>query len=621
MKIFISWSGETSRRLALSIKNNILNYPGITTFISSEDINSGTLWFNKVTASLNEMNEALVVLTPSSYARPWLNFEAGYIFGKLNKLSIIVISQDEAFAVSGPFSPFQVRNGRSRTDIIKLLSDITKDKGESIEKWVDIHFKKWKEEVENIFANESALDKNISKLYNLFNLNSAKITDNKVYSSIVNKYLAETTFTISELETKFEILAENYPYYILDLQKKLKVKTKSIALRNHFEIFWNTPLGGEIRESVSEMSQRIFVYHAEQELENDFYTLMLHAKEYSIFILSYENLKNYHPAFVKDFAIISSNEKKVYAEYNLFSEVKTIKFITNDAITKQHEDEFDEIANKAIPFNSENNMAGIEEIKRQVFGNLTDKIRLSMSNYDRKTIEMSKYIKIHDYDIHEEEHAYYIEMLELMISKIDTSKPIRILELGAGTGLLTKRLEKLPNTNIVAIEYDWACFKRLQHNFSHSSNIELHHEDSRIFNPAGKFDVVISSFSDHHIKPKDKFLYFRNVINNMKEEALFIVGDEFIRSYSESDKDDYILALTEYHHHIISIAEEKGQTILASLERESLRSGIEELGDFKVSTEVYEKYLKQVRFKFTKELIGPKEILNIGGVYVYTIKK
>lgn len=83
---------------------------------------------------------------------------------------------------------------------------------------------------------------------------------------------------------------------------------------------------------------------------------------------------------------------------------------------------------------------------------------------------------------------------------------------------------------------------------------------------------------------------------------------------------DYINALKDYHTHIIKIAEQNGQKILASLEQAALHSGINRLGDFKVSNKIYEKYLDEVNFRYTRELIGPKDIPDIGGIYVYTIQ-
>ncbi|MFM6405190.1 MAG: class I SAM-dependent methyltransferase, partial [Microcystis sp.] len=143
-------------------------------------------------------------------------------------------------------------------------------------------------------------------------------------------------------------------------------------------------------------------------------------------------------------------------------------------------------------------------------------------------------------------------------------------------------------------------------------------KDSRTYNPEGEFDYIFSSFADHHIKTADKAKYFDNIKQNLKPNGLMIVGDEFLRKHDPNDRDDRDSALKDYHSHIIDIAKGQGEMILAELERQALQSGLEEKGDFKVSCEQYEKLLKQAKFKFKKEKIGPENIDNIGGVYVYT---
>jgi cyclopropane fatty-acyl-phospholipid synthase-like methyltransferase len=76
---------------------------------------------------------------------------------------------------------------------------------------------------------------------------------------------------------------------------------------------------------------------------------------------------------------------------------------------------------------------------------------------------------------------------------------------------------------------------------------------------SGLFDVVVSSFADHHIKPTDKGRYFRNVTDNMKPGGLFLVGDEFLPEHDQSDVNAHKAALERYHNHIIEIARNQGK--------------------------------------------------------------
>jgi ubiquinone/menaquinone biosynthesis C-methylase UbiE len=240
----------------------------------------------------------------------------------------------------------------------------------------------------------------------------------------------------------------------------------------------------------------------------------------------------------------------------------------------------------------------------------------------RKLREMSNYINIAEYDKHEEKHAYFIDMMLEMISifrenRVDDSTPCRILELGAGTGIFTKRLAKIRNIQLVAVELDQECFHVLQENCQDYPSIELVNENSCTYYSKKKFNYIFSSFSDHHIKSKDKHSYLQNIKRNLQPDGLFIVGDEFLPPHNPNDQAAWEAALCTYHNHIITIAQQQGETILADLEREALRSGLGQIGDFKISCCQYEDFLLTNGFTFICKKIGPLNQDDVGGVYVY----
>ena len=75
----------------------------------------------------------------------------------------------------------------------------------------------------------------------------------------------------------------------------------------------------------------------------------------------------------------------------------------------------------------------LHEIRDAIFSKLTQ--------YDFRPVEMSAYISLEDYDRHEEKHAYYVEMMDRMISIFNASRSrfpskCRLLELGPGPAFL-----------------------------------------------------------------------------------------------------------------------------------------------------------------------------------------
>jgi SAM-dependent methyltransferase len=271
----------------------------------------------------------------------------------------------------------------------------------------------------------------------------------------------------------------------------------------------------------------------------------------------------------------------------------------------------------------------------QVDGLMNKVFTPEFREFGKKQVEMSAYIEVDQYDAYEEDHAYYREMMEEMIELLkskrpDTDSSLRVLEVGAGTGIFTKRLAQLENTEITALEIDWACFHILKKNMAlvastmASNNTEFNavNRDSRKFDPPGKFHFIVSSFADHHIFFADKERYLRNIERNLEAGGIVIVGDEFLPEHDEKDANARTAALETYHNHIISQARGKGFTALAKLEERALESGLKGWGDCKISCGQYERLLKNVGFDIIhKHKVGPLSDDLLGGVYVYAFAK
>jgi len=78
MKIFISWSGERSR-LTAELLNNWIQcvLQAVDPWLSSKDIDRGSLWFTEITSQLSNTHNGIVCLTKSNINQPWILFESG----------------------------------------------------------------------------------------------------------------------------------------------------------------------------------------------------------------------------------------------------------------------------------------------------------------------------------------------------------------------------------------------------------------------------------------------------------------------------------------------------------------------------------------------------------------
>jgi hypothetical protein len=86
MKVFISWSGDTSKLLAAEIRDwlpNMLSY--VKPFFSPEDIQKGANWAQEISAELKQTGFCVIALTRESLNSNWIMFEAGAISTNVEK--------------------------------------------------------------------------------------------------------------------------------------------------------------------------------------------------------------------------------------------------------------------------------------------------------------------------------------------------------------------------------------------------------------------------------------------------------------------------------------------------------------------------------------------------------
>lgn len=80
-KIFISWSGKNSRKIAIELKEilekKIFASTGLECFVSTVDIASGDDWWNKIKKELKKCKQGILCVTKENIKAPWIYFEAG----------------------------------------------------------------------------------------------------------------------------------------------------------------------------------------------------------------------------------------------------------------------------------------------------------------------------------------------------------------------------------------------------------------------------------------------------------------------------------------------------------------------------------------------------------------
>ena len=111
-----------------------------------------------------------------------------------------------------------------------------------------------------------------------------------------------------------------------------------------------------------------------------------------------------------------------------------------------------------------------------------------------------------------------------------------ILDLGAGTGLLTKYLfEKYPKAEFTLIDISEEMLKLAKNRFQRYNNFKYITADY-LEHDFKNFDIIVSSLSIHHIEDKDKKKLYKKIYDALNPEGIFLNADQVIGSTPNIDK-------------------------------------------------------------------------------------
>jgi hypothetical protein len=132
MKVFISWSGNKSHKVALVFREWFPSViQSIEPYVSSEDIDKGARWSTDIAKELENSTFGILCVTKENMNAPWLSFEAGALSKTMDKSFVSPFLFDiKRSEVNGPILQFQSTIFQ-KEDIKKLLNTLNKACGES----------------------------------------------------------------------------------------------------------------------------------------------------------------------------------------------------------------------------------------------------------------------------------------------------------------------------------------------------------------------------------------------------------------------------------------------------------------------------------------------------------
>lgn len=122
-KVFISWSGDLSKRLGEALRKwlpGVLQY--VKPYFTPDDIEKGAKWNSDIARELEEANIGLICLTRDNIDKAWILFEAGALSKSFEKSRVCTILFNlDTTDLKGPLTSFQTT--RFNKDDIKRLVD------------------------------------------------------------------------------------------------------------------------------------------------------------------------------------------------------------------------------------------------------------------------------------------------------------------------------------------------------------------------------------------------------------------------------------------------------------------------------------------------------------------
>lgn len=121
---------------------------------------------------------------------------------------------------------------------------------------------------------------------------------------------------------------------------------------------------------------------------------------------------------------------------------------------------------------------------------------------------------------------FYINSTEFISSNI--TKPSSIIDLGAGTGLLSYYwYQHYPDTQFVLVDIADEMLNVARQRFSGIGNVTYQIMDYMDKLPNESFDTVISALSIHHVEDESKYNLFSKLYDRLPSGGIFVNYDQF----------------------------------------------------------------------------------------------
>jgi len=131
MKVFISWSGDTSKNIAEIFRQWLPSVIQVVKpYYSPDDITKGTRWSSEIAKELDESKLGIICLTKDNLSSPWIMFEAGALSKNMENSKVCpILFGVEPSDIEGPLVQFQSAKF-NKNEVKKVVRMINMELGE-----------------------------------------------------------------------------------------------------------------------------------------------------------------------------------------------------------------------------------------------------------------------------------------------------------------------------------------------------------------------------------------------------------------------------------------------------------------------------------------------------------
>lgn len=127
--VFISWSGNRSKHVALALRDLLsIVIQAAKPFMSKADIDKGSRWHLELAKALEVTKVGIICLTPENPSAPWLLFESGALSKTMDRgtrVCTYLLAGLQSQEVAPPLGDFQATKAE-KEETLQMLKDVNK---------------------------------------------------------------------------------------------------------------------------------------------------------------------------------------------------------------------------------------------------------------------------------------------------------------------------------------------------------------------------------------------------------------------------------------------------------------------------------------------------------------